>query len=112
MKEVMIIVHVYVLYQTLLSDIQMIFVSFILRYVKKLFESNEDQDSNRIHKDLNVKERLIAQSLYNNLSYCCKRLRIQFLINWRTKSDEWEWDDDVMLSNLILKLAHCAKDFN
>jgi len=112
MREVMIIVHVYVLYQTLLSDIQMIFVLLIFKYVKKLFKSNKDWDSNRICKDLNIKERLIAQSLYDDLSYHCKRLRIQFLINWRTKSDEREWNDDIMLSNLILKLAHCAKDFN
>ncbi len=112
MREVMIIVHVHVLYQTLLSDIQMIFVLLIFKYVKKLFKSNKDWDSNRICKDLNIKERLIAQSLYDDLSYHCKRLRIQFLINWRTKSDEREWNDDIMLSNLILKLAHCAKDFN
>ncbi len=42
MREVMIIVYVHALYQTLLSDIQMIFVLLILRYVEKLFESNED----------------------------------------------------------------------
>ncbi len=112
MKELMIIIHIHALYQTLLSDIQMIFVSFIFRYVEKLFEFNKDWNSNRICRNLNVKERLIAQSLCNDLSYHCKRLRIQFLINWRIKSDEWEWNDDVMLSNLILKFMHCAKDFN
>jgi len=112
MREVIIIIHVHALYQTLLSDIQMIFVLLIFRYVEKLFKFNEDQNNDRICRDLNVEERLIAQSLCNNLSYHCKRLRIQFLINWRTKSDEWEWDDNIMLSNLILKLAHCAKDFN
>jgi len=77
----MIIVHVHTLYQTLLSDIQMIFVLLILRYVEKLFESNEDRDSNRICKDLNVEERLIVQSLCDDLSYHHKKLRIQFLIN-------------------------------
>ena len=76
MKEIMIIVHIHALYQTLLSDIQMIFVSFILRYVKKLFEFNEDQNSNKVCKDLNVEERLIMQSLCNDLSYHCKKLRI------------------------------------
>ncbi len=112
MREIMIIVYVHALYQTLLSDIQMIFVSLILRYVEKLFESNEDWDSNRICRNLNDEERLIVQSLYDDLSYRCKRLKIQFLINWRIKSDEWRWNDDIMLLNLILKLAHCAKDFN
>ncbi len=112
MREIMIIVHVHALYQTLLSDIQMIFVLLILRYVEKLFESNEDRDSNRICKDLNVEERLIVQSLCDDLSYHHKKLRIQFLINWRIKSDEWRWNNDVMLLNLILKLAHYAKDFN
>ncbi len=112
MKEVIIIVYVHALYQTLLSDIQTIFVSFILRYIEKLFEFNEDWDSNKVCRNLNVKERLIVQSLCNDLSYCCKKLRIQFLINWRIRSNEWEWNDDVMLLNLILKLAHCVKDFN
>ena len=42
MKELMIIIHIHALYQTLLSDIQMIFVSFIFRYVEKLFEFNKD----------------------------------------------------------------------
>ncbi len=112
MKEVMIVVYVHALYQILLSDIQMIFVLLILKYVEKLFKSNEDWDSNRICRDLNIKERLIVQSLCNNLSYHHKRLRIQFLINWRTKSNEWEWDDNIMLLNLILKLTHYAKDFN
>ena len=112
MREIMIIVHVHALYQTLLSDIQMIFVLLILKYVEKLFEFNEDWDSNRICRNLNIKERLIVQSLYNDLSYYYKKLRIQFLINWRTRSNEWEWDDDIMLLNLILKLAHYAKDFN
>ncbi len=112
MREVMIIVHVHALYQTLLSDIQMIFVFLILRYVEKLFEFNKDWDSNKVCRNLNVKERLIVQSLCDDLNYHCKRLRIQFLINWRIKSDKWEWDDDIMLLNLILKLAHCVKDFN
>ncbi len=42
MKEVMIIVYVHALYQTLLSDIQMIFILLIFKYVEKLFEFNED----------------------------------------------------------------------
>ncbi len=112
MKEIMIVVYVHALYQTLLSDIQMIFVLLILRYVEKLFEFNEDWDSNKVCRNLNDKERLIVQSLCNDLSYHHERLRIQFLIDWRTRSDEWKQDNDVMLLNLILKLAHYAKDFN
>ena len=112
MKEIMIIVYVHALYQTLLSDIQMIFVSFILRYVEKLFEFNEDWNNDRICKDLNDEERLIIQDLCNDLSYHCKKLRIQFYINWRIKNNEWEQNDNIMLLNLILKLLHCAKDFN
>ncbi len=112
MKEIMIIVYVHALYQTLLSDIQMIFVLLILRYVEKLFKSNEDWNSDRIRRNLNDEKRLIVQSLCNDLSYHHERLRIQFLIDWRTKSDERKWDDNIMLLNLILKLAHCAKDFN
>ena len=41
MKEIAIVVYVHALYQTLLSDIQSIFVFLILRYVEKLFEFNE-----------------------------------------------------------------------
>ncbi len=111
-REITIVVYVHALYQTLLSDIQMIFVSLIFRYVKKLFESNEDWNSDRICRILNDEERLIVQSLCNDLSYHCKKLRIQFLIDWRTRSNEREQDDNIMLLNLILKLAHCAKDFN
>ncbi len=59
----------------------MIFVSLIFRYVEKLFESNEDQDSNKVFRNLNVEERLIVQSLCNDLNYHHKRLRIQFLID-------------------------------
>jgi len=77
----MIVVYVHALYQTLLSDIQMIFVSLILRYVEKLFESNEDRSSNRVRRDLNDEERLIVQNLCNDLSYHHERLRIQFLID-------------------------------
>jgi len=29
-----------------------------------------------------------------------------------TENDEQEWNDNIMLSNLILKLLHYAKDFN
>ncbi len=77
----MIIVHVYVLYQTLLSCIQLIFISFILRYFKKLVESRSNEDSDRVCKKMNNKERLIVQDLCDDLSYYYKRLRIQFYIN-------------------------------
>ncbi len=63
-------------------------------------------------KKMNNEERLIIQDLCNDLSYYCKRLRIQFYINWRTENDEWEWNDNIMLLNLILKLLHYAKDLN
>ena len=112
MKEIMIIIHVHALYQTLLSCIQLIFVSFILRYVKKLLESRSDEDSNRVCREVNDKKRLIVQDLCNDLSYYHKRLRIQLYIDWRTENDEWEWSDDIMLLNLILKLLHYAKDLN
>jgi len=112
MREVMIIVHVHALYQTLLSCIQSIFVSLILRYVKKLLESRSNEDSNRICKKMNDKRRLIVQDLCNDLSYHDKRLRIQFYIDWTTKNDEWRWNNNIMLLNLILKLLHYAKDLN
>jgi len=112
MKEIMIIVHIHALYQTLLSCIQLIFVLLIFRYVKKLLESRSNEDSDRICKRVNDEKRLIVQNLCNNLSYHCKRLRIQFYINWRTENDEWERNDNIMLSNLILKLLHYAKDLN
>ncbi len=69
MKEIVIIIYIHALYQTLLSDIQLIFVSFIFKYVKKLFEFNESQDSNKVCKDLNDEERLIMQNLCDDLSY-------------------------------------------
>jgi len=81
MKEIMIIVHVHALYQTLLSCIQLIFVSLILRYVKKLLEFKSNEDSNKVCREMNDKKRLIVQDLCNDLSYCCKKLRIQFYIN-------------------------------
>ena len=112
MKEIMIIVYVHVLYQTLLSCIQSIFVLLILRYVKKLLKSRSDDNSNRIHREMNNKKRLIVQDLCNDLNYHHEKLRIQFYINWRTENDEWERSDDIMLSNLILKLLHCMKDLN
>ncbi len=112
MKEVMIIVHVHALYQTLLSCIQLIFVLLILRYVKKLLESRSDEDSNRICREMNDKKRLIIQDLCNDLSYHCKRLRIQLYINWKTENNEWEWSDDIILLNLILNLLHYVKDLN
>ncbi len=112
MREIMIIVHVHALYQTLLLCVQLIFVSLILRYVKKLLEFRSDDDSNKVCKEINDERRLIVQDLCNDLSYHCERLRIQFYINWRTENDEWKWNDNIMLSNLILKLLHYAKDFN
>ena len=81
MKEVMIIVHVHALYQTLLSCIQSIFVLLILKYVEKLLESKSNENSDRICKKVNDKKRLIIQDLCNDLSYCHERLRIQFYIN-------------------------------
>ncbi len=77
----MIIIHVHALYQTLLSCIQSIFVSFILKYVEKLLEFKSDDDSNRICREMNDEKRLIVQDLCNNLNYHCKKLRIQFYIN-------------------------------
>ncbi len=112
MKEIMIIIHVHALYQTLLSCIQLIFVFLIFKYVEKLLESKSDDDSDRISKKMNDERRLIIQDLCNNLSYHCKRLRIQFYINWRIKNDEQEQNDNIMLLNLILKLLHCAKDLD
>ncbi len=112
MKEITIIIHVYTLYQTLLLCIQLIFVSLILKYVKKLLEYKSDEDSDRVCREMNDEERLIVQDLCNDLSYHCKRLRIQLYINWRIKNDEWEQDDDIILLNLILKLLHCTKDLN
>ncbi len=113
MREVMIIVHIHALYQTLLSCIQSIFVLFILKYVKKLLEFKSNDDSDRVCREMND-ERLIVQDLCNDLNYHCKKLRIQLYINWRTENDEWEWDwsDNIMLLNLILKLMHCMKDLN
>ncbi len=112
MKEVMIIIHIHALYQTLLSCIQLIFVSLILKYVKKLLEFKSNEDNNKIHRKMNKKERLIVQDLCNDLSYHCKRLRIQFYINWRTENNEWRWNDNIILSNLILKLLHYMKDLD
>ncbi len=112
MREIMIIIHIHALYQTLLSCIQSIFVLLILKYVKKLLESRSNDDSDRVCKKMNNEERLIVQDLCNDLSYHRKKLRIQFYINWRTENYEQEWDDNIMLSNLILKLLHYAKDLN
>jgi len=81
MKEVMIIVHVYALYQTLLSCIQSIFVLLIFKYVKKLLESRSDEDSNRICREMNDEKRLIVQDLCDDLSYHHKKLRIQLYID-------------------------------
>ncbi len=60
MKEIMIIVHIHALYQTLLSCIQLIFVLFILRYVKKLLESKSDENSDKIRREMNDEKRLIV----------------------------------------------------
>jgi len=60
MKKIMIVVHVHALYQTLLSCIQSIFVSFIFKYVEKLLESKSNKDSNRICREVNDKKRLIV----------------------------------------------------
>ncbi len=81
MKEVIIIVHVHALYQTLLSCIQLIFVFLIFKYVKKLLKSRSNEDSNRVCREVNDKKRLIIQNLCNDLSYHHKRLRIQFYID-------------------------------
>jgi len=112
MREIMIIVHVHALYQTLLSCIQSIFVLLIFKYVKKLLESKSDEDSDRICREMNDERRLIVQDLCDDLSYYCKRLRIQLYINWRTENDKWEWSNNIMLSDLILKLLHYTKDLN
>ncbi len=112
MKEIIIIVHIHALYQTLLSCIQSIFVFLIFKYIEKLLESKSNEDSDRICREMNNKRRLIIQDLCNDLSYHHKRLRIQFYINWRIENDEWKWDDDIMLLNLILKLLHYTKDLN
>ncbi len=61
---------------------------------------------------MNDEKRLIIQDLCDDLSYYCKRLRIQFYINWKTENDEREWSDNIMLSNLILKLTHYVKDLD
>ena len=112
MKEIMIIIHVHTLYQTLLSCIQSVFVSFILRYVKKLLESRSNKNNDRVCKKMNEEERLIVQDLCDDLNYHHKRLRIQFYINWRIENDEQEWSNNIMLSNLILKLTHCTKNLD
>ena len=108
----MIIVHIHALYQTLLSYIQLIFIFFIFKYVKKLLEFKSNENSDRVRREMNDEERLIVQDLCNDLRYYHKRLRIQFYINWRIENDEWEWNDDIMLLNLILKLMHYVKDLN
>ncbi len=77
----MIIVHVHALYQTLLSCIQSIFVLLIFKYVEKLLKSRSDDDSDRICKKMNDERRLIVQDLCDDLSYHCKKLRIQFYID-------------------------------
>ena len=81
MKEIMIIVHVHALYQTLLSCIQSIFVLLIFKYVKKLLKFRSNEDNNRVHRKMNDKKRLIVQNLCNDLNYHHKKLRIQFYIN-------------------------------
>jgi len=77
----MIVIHVHALYQTLLSCIQSIFVLLILKYVKKLLEFKSDNDSDKVHREMNDEKRLIVQDLCNDLNYRCKKLRIQLYIN-------------------------------
>jgi len=77
----MIVVHIHALYQTLLSCIQSIFVLLIFKYVKKLLKFRSDENSDRICKEMNDKKRLIVQDLCDDLSYHCKKLRIQLYIN-------------------------------
>ena len=108
----MIIIHLHALYQTLLSCIQSIFVLLIFKYVKKLLEFRSNDDSDRVRRKMNDEKRLIVQDLCNYLSYHYKKLRIQFYINWRTENNEWRWSENIMLSNLILKLLHCMKDLD
>ncbi len=112
MREIMIVVHVHALYQTLFSCIQLIFVLLILRYVEKLLKSRSNDDSDKVCREMNDEKRLIVQDLCNDLSYHRERLRIQLYINWRTENDERERNDNIMLSNLILKLLHYAKDLD
>jgi len=81
MREIMIIIHLHALYQTLLSCIQSIFVLLIFKYVKKLLEFRSDDDSDRVRRKMNDEKRLIVQDLCNYLSYHYKKLRIQFYIN-------------------------------
>jgi len=81
MKEVIIIIHVHALYQTLLSCIQLIFVSLIFKYVKKLLKFKSNENNDKVCRKMNDKKRLIIQDLCDNLSYCCKKLRIQLYIN-------------------------------
>jgi len=81
MKEIMIIIYIHALYQTLLSCIQSIFVFLILRYVKKLLESKSDEGSDIVCREMNDKKRLIVQDLCDDLSYHHERLRIQFYID-------------------------------
>ena len=112
MREIMIVIHIHALYQTLLSCIQSIFVSLILRYVKKLLKSKSNENNDKVCRKMNNEERLIIQDLCDDLSYHHKRLRIQLYINWRTENDEQKWSDNIMLLNLILKLIHCVKDLD
>ncbi len=60
MKEIMIIIHVHMLYQILLSCIQLIFVLLIFKYVKKLLESKSNDDSDKVYRKINDEERLIV----------------------------------------------------
>jgi len=75
-EKILIIIYIYILYQTLLSCIQLIFVSFIFKYIKELLKSKSNDDSNEVCRKLNNERRLIIQNLYNDLNYHCKKLRI------------------------------------
>jgi len=81
MREVMIIIHVHALYQTLLSCIQSIFILLIFKYIKKLLESRSNDDSDRVCREMNDEKRLIVQDLCDDLSYHHEKLRIQLYIN-------------------------------
>jgi len=81
MREIIIIVHVHTLYQTLLSCIQLIFVLLIFKYVEKLLEFRSDENNDRVRRKMNDKKRLIIQDLCNDLSYHHEKLRIQLYIN-------------------------------
>jgi len=56
-ERILIIIHIHALYQILLLCVQSIFVSLILKYVKKFLKSRSDDNSNRIRRKLNNEEK-------------------------------------------------------